>query len=126
MKPAVLLSVVSITLALVLYSVAIWRSWRLKLLTPTNLVLLWLGVSADAFATRNMGLSIAGGIVWDYHTIAGFTGLGLMAVLAITGSWATLTNRESVLNRFYRYAIPVWCIWIASYLAGIVIGMQRA
>lgn len=125
MKPAVLLSVVSITIALVMYTVAIWRSWRLKMLMPTHLVLLWLGVAADAFATRNMGLSIDGGIVWDYHTIAGFTGLGLMAVLAVTGTWARLTNREGVLSRFYRSAIPAWCIWVASYLAGIVIGMQR-
>lgn len=88
--------------------------------------MLWLGVAADAFATRNMGLSVAGGIVWDYHTIAGLTGLGLMTVLAATGSWAKLARRVDVLNRFYRFAILAWCIWMASYLAGIVVGMQRA
>lgn len=125
MKPIILLSVVSITTALVLYTVAIWRTWRMQLLTTSSLVLIWLGFVADAFATQMMGLSIEGDIVWDFHTISGYTGLVLMALLAVAGSWAKWSGRENVLQSFHRYAIPVWIIWVVSYATGVVIGMQR-
>jgi len=81
----ILISVISITTALLLYTIAVWRIWRLKLLTTASIVLLWLGLGADALATKMMGLSIEGEIVWDFHTISGYAGLGLMAVLAAAG-----------------------------------------
>ncbi|MGI9341736.1 MAG: hypothetical protein ACR2QV_02735 [Gammaproteobacteria bacterium] len=125
MKPIILISVISITTALLLYSIAVARNWRLKRLTTAHVVLLWLGLATDALATRMMGLSLEGGIVWDFHTISGYLGLGLMGVLAIVGSWARLTGRDAILNGFHRYAVPVWVIWVASYVTGVVIGIQR-
>lgn len=125
MKPIILVSVISITTALVLYTIAIWRNWRMKLLTTAHLVLLWFGLAADALATRMMGLSIEGPIVWDFHTISGYAGLALMAVLAVVGSWAKWSDRETVLKSFHRFALPVWILWVVSYATGVVIGMQR-
>lgn len=125
MKPIILISVVSITTALVLYTIAIWRNWRMGVLTTAHVILLWIGLAADMLATQMMGLSIEGNIVWDFHTISGYTGLALMAVLAVVGTWARATNRESLLTGFHRYAIPVWIIWVASYVTGVVIGIQR-
>lgn len=125
MKPIILVSVISITLALVLYSIAVWRNWRLKVLTTTHIVLLWFGFAADALATRMMGLSVEQ-TTWDFHTISGYAGLGLMGLLAAGGSWAKWSGREAFLHGFHRYAIPVWVIWFASYATGVVLGIQRA
>ncbi|RMF94663.1 MAG: hypothetical protein D6727_12375 [Gammaproteobacteria bacterium] len=125
MKPIILVSVISITTALVLYTIAVWRNWRTKQLTTAQLVLLWLGLAADLLATRMMGLSIEGPIVWDFHTISGYTGLGLMALLAVLGSWARWRQHAGLLGSFHRIAIPVWLIWVASYVTGVIIGMQR-
>jgi len=121
----ILISVISITTALLLYTIAVWRIWRLKLLTTASIVLLWLGLGADALATKMMGLSIEGEIVWDFHTISGYAGLGLMAVLAAAGTWAKWSGREEMLTSFHRFAIPIWIIWVASYATGVVIGIQR-
>jgi len=88
----------------------------MKLLTTAQIVLLWCGLAADALATQMMGLSIEGEIVWDFHTISGYAGLILMAVLAVLGTWLT---------SFHRFAIPIWIIWVASYATGVVIGIQR-
>jgi uncharacterized repeat protein (TIGR03987 family) len=121
----ILISVISITTALVLYTIAIWRNWRMRLLTTAQIILLWFGLAADALATQVMGLSIEGEIVWDFHTISGYLGLGLMAVLAVMGSWAKWSEREAVLMSFHRFAIPIWIIWVASYATGVVIGIQR-
>jgi uncharacterized repeat protein (TIGR03987 family) len=125
MKPIILISVISITTALVLYTIAIWRNWRIKLLTTAQIVLLWCGLAADMLATQMMGLSIEGDIVWDFHTISGYTGLVLMAILAMTGSVAKWSGNEALLSSFHRFAIPVWIIWVISYLTGVIIGMQR-
>jgi uncharacterized repeat protein (TIGR03987 family) len=125
MKPIILISVISITTALVLYTIAVWRNWRMKLLTTAHVVLLWCGLAADALATKMMGLSIEGDIVWDFHTISGYTGLALMALMATVGSWAKYSGNEAMLTSFHRFAIPVWIIWVASYVTGVIIGIQR-
>ena len=125
MKPVILVSVISITTALIVYSIAVWSNWRAKILSVAQIVLLWIGLAADALATRMMGLSVEE-TTWDFHTISGYAGLGLMAILAIVGSWAKLTSREDILRSFHKYAVPVWVIWVVSYLTGVVIGIQRA
>ncbi|MCB1624197.1 MAG: hypothetical protein KDI32_06390, partial [Pseudomonadales bacterium] len=94
MKPIILVSVISITTALLLYSIAIWRNWHLKVLTTGPIVLLWFGLAADILATQMMGMSIDGPIVWDLHTISGYTGLVLMLLLAIVGAWAKWSGRQ--------------------------------
>ena len=125
MKPIILVSVISITTALIVYTVAVWSNWRAKVLGTVQIVLLWIGLAADSLATRMMGLSV-GKTTWDFHTISGYTGLGLMAILAVVGTWAKLTNRENILTAFHKYAVPVWVIWVISYTTGVVIGIQRA
>ena len=124
MRPVILVSVISITTALVLYTIVVWRNWYVKLLTTAQIVMLWLGLAADALATRMMGLSVEE-TTWDFHTISGYAGLALMALLAVTGTWAKLTSREALLTSFHRYAIPIWIVWVVSYATGVIIGIQR-
>jgi hypothetical protein len=64
-------------------------------------------LAADALATQMMGLSIEGEIAWDFHTIGGCTGLVLMAVLAMVGTWSKWSDRQAVLTSFHRFAIPI-------------------
>lgn len=124
MRPIIAVSVISITLALVLYTIAAWRNWRLKTLTTGHLVLLWLGLAADALATRMMAMSVKV-TNWDFHTISGYSALALMAVLTIAGTWAKRTDRTTLLAGFHRVLVPAWIIWCVSYATGVWIGMQR-
>ena len=116
--------VVLITLALVLYTVAAWHNWRLKALATMHLVLMWIAVVADASATRMMG-GYTEGTDWSLHVISGYAALGMMATLTVFGTWAKSTNRAAVLNSFHRFLVPVWVVWVASYAAGVWLGMQR-
>ncbi|MDJ0926379.1 MAG: hypothetical protein QNJ73_01920 [Gammaproteobacteria bacterium] len=125
MRPIIMVSVISITTALILYTIAVWRNWKIKMLTVAQVVLLWLGLAADVLATQMMGLSIDGNIVWDFHTISGYSGLALMAVLAMSGTWALWQQRAAILSSFHRFAMPIWVLWVASYASGVVIGIQR-
>ena len=124
MRPIILVSVISITTALILYTVAVWRNWGMKLLTTGQIILLWLGLAADVLATRMMAMSVEE-TTWDFHTISGYTGLTLMAILAAVGSWAKWSTQEYVLAGFHRVAMPVWIIWVVSYLTGVLLGIQR-
>lgn len=124
MPTIILVSVVSITTALVLYTIAIWRNWRLKELTGAHITLLWLGLICDALATRMMGMSVEE-TTWDLHTISGYTGLALMAILTITGTWAKRTDNRNLLTTFHRYAVPIWIIWAVSFVTGVWIGINR-
>jgi uncharacterized repeat protein (TIGR03987 family) len=125
MRPIIIVSVVSITFALILYTVAIWRNWRVKILTTSQLVLLWLALAADSLATQMMSMSVEE-TTWDLHTISGYSGLALMALLVIAGSWAMWQKREPVLRSFHRFAAPVWIFWFISYASGVVVGVQKA
>ncbi len=124
MKPIIAVSVVSITLAFLLYSIAAWRNWRLKMLTTAQLVIIWTGLCFDLLATRMMGMSVKV-TSWDFHTISGYTALALMAMLAIVGTWAKRSNRDAVLSSFHHYLAPVWAFWLVAYLTGVWTGMQR-
>jgi len=124
MKPIIAVSVVSITLAFLLYTIAAWRNWRLKMLTTGQLAIIWVGLVCDSLATRMMGMSVKV-TNWDFHTISGYTALALMAVLAIVGTWAIRTRRDAILSSFHRYLAPVWAYWLVAYLTGVWTGMQR-
>ncbi len=124
MKPIIAVSVVSITLAFLLYTIAAWRNWRLKMLTPAQLIIIWIGLACDSLATRMMAMSVKV-TTWDFHTISGYTALALMAMLAVVGTWAMRTRRDAILSSFHRYLAPVWCYWLVAYATGVWTGMQR-
>ncbi len=124
MTNLILFSVVLITLALALYSVAVWRSWRARRLTVATLLIFWLAVFSDAAATKLMGARVET-ITWDLHTITGYLALALMMALSAWGTLAVLGKREEWLTRFPSVAVPIWVIWVVSYATGVYLGVQR-
>jgi uncharacterized repeat protein (TIGR03987 family) len=124
MPTLILISVAFITLALVLYTVAVWRSWRARTLVPATIVIFWCALAADTLATRMMAMR-AETIRWDLHTISGYGALALMALLTVYGTAALVQRRQSWLTAFPKYALPVWVIWVISWITGVVLGIQR-
>jgi uncharacterized repeat protein (TIGR03987 family) len=124
MSNLILISVVLITLALLLYSCAVWLNWRRRTLSAGVLLLFWGAVLCDAAATRLMGARIET-IRWDLHTITGYLALALMAALALWGTLALVRRREDWLAAFHRVALPIWVLWVGSYLTGVYLGVQR-
>ncbi|MCC7258644.1 MAG: TIGR03987 family protein [Gammaproteobacteria bacterium] len=124
MSNLILLSVVLITLALVLYSVAVWLNRRSRRLTVANIVIFWCAVAADTLATRLMGARVET-IRWDLHTISGYLALALMAALTLWGTVALLRRRDDWIATFHKLALPIWVIWVGSYITGVYLGVQR-
>lgn len=124
MSNLILLSVVLITLALLLYSAAVWLTWRARTLTAAYALTFWCAVVADAAATRLMGARVET-IRWDLHTISGYLALALMAGLTLWGTIALVQKRKDWLARFPRLALPIWLVWVGSYITGVYLGVQR-
>jgi uncharacterized repeat protein (TIGR03987 family) len=122
MTPFTGFAIVLITLALVLYSIATWRNWRLKLLTTGHVILLWLAVIADTLATRMMAAYSTASRL-SMHLVIGYAAVAMMAILTLVGTWAKSADREAVLHNFHRYLLPVWILWVLSYAAGVWIGI---
>lgn len=124
MSNLILLSVVLITLALALYTTGVWLNWRSRRLTGAYLAIFWCAVTADALATRLMGARVET-IRWDLHTISGYLALALMAGLTVWGTLALVRRRQDWIARFHSVALPIWVVWVGSYVTGVYLGIQR-
>ena len=119
MNKTILLAVFMITLAFVLYTIATGLNWRAKRLTGLHIAIFWCAVASDAFATNRMAATLPV-IIWDIHTLVGYGSLALMAALSLYGTVLLWQKRENLLSSFHRIAVPVWVIWTASYVSGIM------
>jgi len=125
MPTIILVSVISICAALVFYTCAVWMNFFKKRLTTTHAVLFCCGLATDIAATSGMAASVEGRVTYDLHTISGYTALFLMLVVTISGVFAVVRKHEGLLANFHRVSVPVWCIWMVSWITGVVLGLQK-
>lgn len=124
MPTIIIIAVVSITAALFFYSVAVWWNWLNKRLEPRHLILFWLGLATDLLGTAMMKSSVDE-VTYDLHTISGYTALALMLVVTLSGTYAVLRHNERILENFHRFGLPVWFLWVTSWITGVVLGIQK-
>jgi uncharacterized repeat protein (TIGR03987 family) len=108
---------------LIFYSVAVWWNFLSKRLEPRHLVLFYLGLACDMFATALMRSTVPE-ITYDLHTIVGFTALGLMLIVTVSGTYAVFRHNERLLTNFHKLGLPIWFFWVVSWLTGVVVGIQ--
>ena len=118
-----LFAIITISLALFWYSIAVWAeriSYRLK---KWHVAFFWIGFLSDATGTITMTL-ISKGYVFDIHGISGPIALFLMLLHA---TWATIViikKDEKLINNFHKFSMFVWLIWLIPYITGVVMHMK--
>ena len=124
-------AVVTITLALVFYSVGVWGEHLQKILKWWHIVFFALGLTADAAGTLMMS-SIAGqrraqGVPATWlDTVMAWTGVLAILLMAVHLAWAIVVrirNRQDELQSFHRFSLAVWAIWLVPYTVGAVSAM---
>ncbi|MCB2220483.1 MAG: TIGR03987 family protein [Bacteroidetes bacterium] len=124
MSGILIFSAVTITLALLFYSVGAWAERFSKFLKTWHVVTFWLGFIFDVTGTVAMHfISDNPFDLSDPHTLTGQIALWLMLAHA---TWATRVIRKDDLRlrkRFHRYSLVVWCIWLIPYISGMFLGM---
>ena len=126
MPPELILPATIMSLAFVFYTTGVWSERIQRDLHGWHVLLFWLGLACDGYATSLMSDLVAtgerAGLV---HTATGFAAFGLMAVHAAWATWVLIRGRREAREGFHRYSIVVWAVWLVPYLGGMVAGMAR-
>lgn len=124
-------AILTINLALVLYSTGVWAERVQRVLKRWHVVCFGLGLASDAtgtylmtrIAATNLSNGVpSGGLV----VLMGWTGTLAILLMAVHFAWAVvvlLRNRPRELASFHRFSVVVWVIWLVPYFAGAASAM---
>jgi len=122
----VIISATLITLALIFYSLGVWSERLAKYLKLSHVVAFWIGFTFDISGTYAMHLLAKGSFdITNPHTLTGQIALWLMLFHAIWATIVVVKQNESLRNKFHRFSIVVWLIWLIPYFGGLYLGMSR-
>ena len=126
MRTLLLLSTLLITLALVFYSTGIWAERFSRYLKGWHVVAFWTGFIFDLSGTWAMSrLSDHPFTLLDLHAITGQLAIWLMLVHAIWATFVVRNGSENLRQKFHRYSLTVWLIWLIPYFGGMIMGMSH-
>lgn len=124
-------AILTINLALVLYSTGVWAERVQRVLKRWHVVCFGLGLASDAtgtylmtrIAATNLSNGVpSGGLV----VLMGWTGTLAILLMAVHFAWAVVVlvrNRPRELASFHRFSVVVWVIWLVPYFAGAASAM---
>ena len=117
-------AIVFITLALALYTTAVWWERAMRVLRGRHLLLFWLGFCCDTIGTTLMGRIAGGPLILSFHGVTGLLAILLMLFHAVWGTVVHAGKRPEPKASFHRLSVVVWAIWLVPYLSGLVFGMR--
>jgi uncharacterized repeat protein (TIGR03987 family) len=123
MSGLLLWSVVSVTAALVLYTIGVWSCRIAGRLKWRHIAFFWAGLAADILGTVLMFM-LADGIKFSVHTATGIIAILLMAMQAVWGTNILRRGDEEAKVVFPRRAVPIWVIWMIAWVTGAIVGMN--
>lgn len=118
-------AVVSITLALVFYTVGVWSEKLQGTLKKWHIAVFWIGLLFDTVGTSMMGKIAGNGFEMNMHGITGLLAILLMLVHVIWATVVMVKNNEQMKKNFHKFSILVWLIWLVPYVSGMVVGMSK-
>ncbi len=124
MPPLVLVSIISMLLALILYSVGIWTVFLRKRIVAENLYEFVSGLFLDTTGTICM-VFLAGELSENLHSLTGFMALGLMAINVIWAGVVLYQKRDSWFKVYRKFSLIIWIIWLIPFFSGMFLGMHK-
>ncbi len=118
-------AIISITTALVFYTIGVWSEKLQGRLKKWHLILFYLGLVFDTLGTALMSRLTDGGFVLNFHGTTGLLALILMLLHALWATIVLLKHEEKAKVNFHRFSIIVWLIWLIPFVSGATFGMTR-
>lgn len=118
-------AVITITLALVMYTIGVWSEKIQGELKKWHLFVFYLGLVFDTTGTTIMSKIAAGGFKLNFHGITGLLAIILMLFHALWATVVLIKNDERAKANFHKLSIVVWTIWLVPFISGAIFGMTR-
>lgn len=126
MDSKLIFAIITISLALVFYTIGVFSERRSGVLQPKHLLFFGLGLVFDTTGTTIMS-SIANGEAatsgFSLHQVTGVIAILLMAFHFIWAIYVLVKGNPKAKQTFHKFSLVVWLFWLIPYVAGIIIGM---
>ncbi len=120
-----LYAIISITMALVFYTLGVWSEKIQGELKVWHLVVFYLGLVCDTMGTALMSQLAEGGFKFNFHGVTGLLAIVLMLVHALWATFVLVKKDEKAKANFHKFSIIVWVIWLVPYISGAMFGMAK-
>jgi len=119
------LAVLSITSALVFYSIGVWSEKIQGNLKRWHLCMFWVGFIFDTIGTTLMTKLANDGFNFNFHGIIGIAAIILMFIHAVWATKVLVKNNSLERSNFHKLSIIVWLIWLVPFVSGAIFGMAN-
>lgn len=115
-------AIVSITSALLFYTIGVWSEKIQGELKKWHLAIFWIGLIFDTTGTTLMSKIAKGGFQFNFHGITGLLAIVLMLFHALWATLVLLRGDSNAKANFHKFSIIVWLIWLIPFISGAVFG----
>lgn len=124
MNKETLIAIITISLALVFYTLGVWSEKFAGSLKLKHLILFWIGLVFDTTGTTLMS-EIAGGWRFNFHGVTGLLAIVLMLSHALWATVVFIGRNKARLKSFHKFSLFVWLVWLVPYFSGAFFAMLR-
>lgn len=127
MSIKLIFAIVTITLALVFYTIGVWTEHKQKCLKKFHLIFFWIGLVFDTTGTTIMSLISRENGSSSLLSVHGITGLLAIILMLVHAIWATVVlvrKNQASQKTFHHFSVFVWCVWLVPFLIGMFMGMM--
>lgn len=117
-----IISVASMMLALVLYTIGVWGEKIGGSLKPWNLIFFWTGLIFDTTGTTIMGI-MSRKFILNLHGVTGLTAIVLMVFHALWATFILIRKNRKMAKDFHKFSLVVWGIWLIPFFTGMILNM---
>jgi uncharacterized repeat protein (TIGR03987 family) len=108
--------------ACILYTVGVWSEKISMRLKRWHVLVFWLGLTCDTIGTGAMGKLVGSLIQFNLHGLTGLTAIILMLFHAVWATRVIIRKDEKMIQKFHKFSIVVWIIWLIPMLSGMILG----
>lgn len=125
-------AIITITLALVFYTIGVFGERKSGTLQKKHVVTFWCGLVFDTTGTTIMTFIASAGtgqISAAASLLHGITGIAAIALMLFHAAWATyvlIKGSGDLRSSFHKFSIIVWAVWLVPYVLGAFVGMGAA
>lgn len=122
-----IVAIITITMALVFYTIGVFSERKSDALKLRHLLLFGLGLVFDTTGTTIMSsiANTSGAATPVLHLATGLAAIALMAFHFLWAGYVLWLGSEKSKRNFHKFSLLVWLFWLIPYVAGLVMGMSN-